>query len=794
MPPGILSLFNHPLLNLFGSQGGSNSAEQFTKSLNFLGDVGTQGAVRMLDALEPNLSKQLGLFGTDAFLPNNINSYMAGLNNIITPENQGGLQSQLLGLQNRLLGGSPQLTAGSNLAAGNIMSQSPFFQAFQNQINPNLNAAGQARDLSNANLGYLASQGFPGQQQFLNQIGSQLGSSDLARSLGMSNLGHLAQAGVPGQSQFLDQIGRQLGIGNQAQDLNMANIGHLAQAGVPGQNQILSRTGQQFGIGDTAQNLSMANLGHLAQAGVPGQSQFLGSVGQNLGQQNRLTNPLTAGLEANLTHGLPGQKTLADQFIPGQNQFGAGQQNLAAGTTNAIAQGGTPGTQSVAGSIPGLMNLQPTAAPGLQSNVQNQLLGEMGTRFNPASAVDPSVTRFANQTLQSGGVGNDVVSAFKNRVYQPQRDMLLGELNRKGVLDSSERLRQEEDLFNQGFMEPLLLQAQQNAQNAANISLSGSGLQQQARQAESDRISRLLGLGSDLSGQQFGQGISNQQLRLSSMGLGGQLQNQLAGQGLGAAQLQTQQGQQGLDNFLSGFQALPQAAGTQQQLALQLAGLMGGEARANQGQTVNQVLDVNRLLQNQQQLAGNQALAGQGQVTNQVFDLNRLLQNAQQLAGNQALANQGQVTNQVFDLNRLLQGQQGLSNQMALGSQGQQANQVLDLNRLLQNQQNLGTNLAMALQQQPFGQSLQTAQLLGQLGGQDFGQMANLLNQMTAREQFLGDFAQRNIFGGADYTQRLMQMPFNLIQAGLYPASVQASQNAQGTGAFWAMLSQLLGQ
>jgi hypothetical protein len=209
------------------------------------------------------------------------------------------------------------------------------------------------------------------------------------------------------------------------------------------------------------------------------------------------------------------------------------QDESAVPAARTTAAGGSAAGYGVPGvEAPRAMPAQ-AQSPWLQGFMEQYLTREMN-RPAAGSPVNQDVQNFVWSEL-TNPLGNQYVEAFRNQVYQPQRDRLLEDLSRRGVLDSSARLQAERELYNQQFADQLLLQQRAAQQAAAGLGLQGSALEQRAREAENQRISQLLGLGSGLAGQGFDQSLANAQLRQQA-GLSNQaaqLQAALANQSTG---------------------------------------------------------------------------------------------------------------------------------------------------------------------------------------------------------------------------------------------------------------------
>jgi len=215
-------------------------------------------------------------------------------------------------------------------------------------------------------------------------------------------------------------------------------------------------------------------------------------------------------------------KSLLDQFggineIPETDAFGQARQ-LGQGATD-LALGGQ----------------------SRQSGEISQLARLLGQGTPQAGAV----TGAASDLIGNDPLASQRAQAFKQSTFDPLREELLGDLGRRGILNSTARLDSERQLFEQALINPLLQQDLQ-ARGLGMQSLLGAG--QQNQQGGALGLQGLLGSGGqdiqrfgaqgDLAGQRFGQARSQfldpANLRLSALqgGLGReQGQGQLAQSG-----------------------------------------------------------------------------------------------------------------------------------------------------------------------------------------------------------------------------------------------------------------------
>jgi hypothetical protein len=210
--------------------------------------------------------------------------------------------------------------------------------------------------------------------------------------------------------------------------------------------------------------------------------------------------------------------------------------------------------------------------PEITSSIKGLLGGEIPTG-------DPEVAGLASSLMQTG-LPPGFEESFMRRIYEPQRDALLGQLNQRGILDSSERLKQERELFQRELMDSLLLQQQGAQQAGAGLALQNRGL---GGQTALSALDRAMGRESTGFGQALGGYGTTNQLMANLLG-------QAAGTGLSAEQLATQRqglgAQLGLDRSrlgLMGTELGGALAGQESGRALATTGLQGSLAQALPG-------------------------------------------------------------------------------------------------------------------------------------------------------------------------------------------------------------------
>jgi hypothetical protein len=242
-------------------------------------------------------------------------------------------------------------------------------------------------------------------------------------------------------------------------------------------------TSLQTGANQFANDPAFWATNEVLKTGIPGQNIIPGISDQLMTQEN--ANPLstqTRDVYSKLVSGeiAPSNKGGIDSFVAQMLGISPDLLNQARG-----AAGTTPGAlNQAAGYInPGAANsmmdpnlvkqaagyVNPNAASNsLNPNLVNKGAGMVGGE-------NANVTNYAEDLLKNG-LSGDYGKAYKSQVYDPARDDMLADLQRRGVLDSSTRMGDEAQLLNDKFLLPMLQQEMAAKQSAAGTLQAGRGL------------------------------------------------------------------------------------------------------------------------------------------------------------------------------------------------------------------------------------------------------------------------------------------------------------------------------
>lgn len=353
-------------------------------------------------------------------------------------------------------------------------------------------------------LGDLFGQNIPSAEDFRNYfsgVGGYPSTNNVSNMINdmMFGGGGLAMGGQPMRTPFTDPYFEALAAGQggpaaiQQQALGM--IGQGGAANNPYSSlvgQLLGGSGQQGNLG------AMDWLSSIYQQGFPNQRAFEGMMGQNFGQANQLmNNPLGGGYNyvdaMNQVFGPQGIANTLGNPATGSTGMVDITQNAMQGF-NQMMGPAMNWMQQAAGMAGGV---SPVGTPGIQGEVENRLMERMG----------------------QGGLTPEYVQAMQNQVLVPAQEQLVGRLNEM----SGGRANLGTSGLAQGRMTDL------TADFTDSMNRIGFENYMQA-------LNQAQGLG----GQQFGQGMANQQLGLQGAGVlgnlgatGGGLANQFFGSALG---------------------------------------------------------------------------------------------------------------------------------------------------------------------------------------------------------------------------------------------------------------------
>jgi len=302
-----------------------------------------------------------------------------------------------------------------------------------------------------------------------------------------------------------------------------------------------------------------------APAGIP---QFLGGSGQ-------LLNQLIQQVPGTTATGLSGQASIED-LVRSQVPLGESQMRAAIGTLQGLGAE-DPALQARREQL--LTDPRQTQAP----------LDAQAARFQPPAPIaTPEIQNVVDQQIRDliagGGLSPEFIGAQTRQVLDPARERLMGELNQQfggqGVLTAGLPMEMKRRL-ERDFMDSLIRSGHSNLQ-------------------------AILGQGAALGGQQFGQGVSTEQMAqqaaqqqaafeqqvnmanqaaaqragefdinalIQQARVGSELGREELSRGLGVAGQQAELGRAGIAAGLEGFGAVPQAVlpALQQQMQLQQA-------------------------------------------------------------------------------------------------------------------------------------------------------------------------------------------------------------------------------